>query len=365
MGLFGPPDVAKLKARGDVPGLIKALADDKDFQRRRAATSALGELADRRAVDALGAALKDPDEYVRPHAARALGKIGDPRAVEPLGVALKDPSVDVRVAAAKGLGEIGDSSAIPALLTALNDPSIGVRAAAARSLAGIGWIPDSGQTGEGYLLVQKRDWAACVTLGPAAVDPLLDALKRRDRHVRIGAAESLGKIRDPRSAKPLVAILGDPDPRVRQAARDALMLMMFLAEKPLVAALLDANPTRRRLAREILDRSGWSPDKTGAGASYWVATRQWAKCVEIGAPAVRALMWALEKDEDTARAQAAAALGEIGHPRAASALRGALDDPNEDVRRQAAVALGALYRSGKLNEEQKAAVLARGVVAAE
>jgi hypothetical protein len=25
MGLFGPPDVAKLKAKGDVPGLIKAL----------------------------------------------------------------------------------------------------------------------------------------------------------------------------------------------------------------------------------------------------------------------------------------------------------------------------------------------------
>ena len=25
MGLFGPPDIAKLKAKGDVPGLIRAL----------------------------------------------------------------------------------------------------------------------------------------------------------------------------------------------------------------------------------------------------------------------------------------------------------------------------------------------------
>jgi hypothetical protein len=29
MGLFGPPDVKQLKARGDVPGLIKALGHDR------------------------------------------------------------------------------------------------------------------------------------------------------------------------------------------------------------------------------------------------------------------------------------------------------------------------------------------------
>jgi HEAT repeat protein len=44
MPLFGPPDVAKLKAKGDVPGLIKAPGRDKDSAVRQAAATALGHL---------------------------------------------------------------------------------------------------------------------------------------------------------------------------------------------------------------------------------------------------------------------------------------------------------------------------------
>ena len=44
MPLLGPPDVAKLKAKGDVPGLIKALGRQRDSAVRRAAATALGHL---------------------------------------------------------------------------------------------------------------------------------------------------------------------------------------------------------------------------------------------------------------------------------------------------------------------------------
>jgi HEAT repeat protein len=363
MGLFGPTEIAKLKANGDVAGLIKVLGDDRDFQRRRDAAAALGELADKRALDALTAALKDADEFVRQHSARALGRLGDAAAVEAVGEALKDGSAGVREAAAKALGEIGELGASESLEAALKDSAVGVREAAAKALAKIGWTPESGQTGEGFLLVQKRDWAGCVRLGSAAVPPLIDALRRRDRHVRQAAAESLGKIADARAAKPLVALLGDTDEHVRDAAVAALVRMIVPAEKPLAAALLDVNPVRRRLASVVLDRTGWSPDKSSAGAGYWIAKGYISRCVEIGTAAVTPLIWALQHDEDLARAEAARALGRICHPRAALPLCAALDDADEPVRAAAAGALVALFESGKLDDVQRAAIVARrGVI---
>ncbi len=76
MGLFGPPDVAKLKAKGDVPGLIKALGYAKDAGVRRAAAEALGQIRDATAVEPLIAALRDQDTGVRMRAAEALGRLG-------------------------------------------------------------------------------------------------------------------------------------------------------------------------------------------------------------------------------------------------------------------------------------------------
>jgi hypothetical protein len=53
MPLFGPPNASKLKAKSDVPGLIKALDFKKDPLVRRDAAVALGELGDPRAVEPL------------------------------------------------------------------------------------------------------------------------------------------------------------------------------------------------------------------------------------------------------------------------------------------------------------------------
>jgi HEAT repeat protein len=295
---------------------------------------------------------------MREAAARVLGKVGA-LAVGPLSAALKDPSAGVREAAAKALGEIGDPGAVEGLSAALTDSSAGVRQSAAKALERIGWTSQSGQTGEAYRLVQQRDWAGCVRLGAPAVDPLLAALKRRDRRVRASAAEALGKIASPRAAKALVATLGDSDQNVRRAATEALVRIMAPAAKPLAEALLDGNETRRRLAREILDRTGWSPDRTAAGASYWVAKRQWARCVGIGARAVTPLLWALEHEDELGRAEAALALGKIGNPRAVQPLCAALNDDDEHVRMRVAGALVALHQSGKLGEEHRAMIISR------
>jgi HEAT repeat protein len=79
MGLFGPPDVEKMKVKRDVKGLIKALGYRKY-------------------------------KWVRERAARALGQIGEARAVAPLLTALRDSSRDVCQTAAEALVKIGCAS---------------------------------------------------------------------------------------------------------------------------------------------------------------------------------------------------------------------------------------------------------------
>jgi hypothetical protein len=81
LGLFGPPNVEKLKAKGKVKGLIKALRYKKGNEIHQSAT-------------------------IREKAAEALGAIGGPRAVEPLIAALEDEDKDVRQATAKALVSI-------------------------------------------------------------------------------------------------------------------------------------------------------------------------------------------------------------------------------------------------------------------
>jgi hypothetical protein len=79
MGLFGPPNVDKMKAKGDVRGLIKAL----NYSAHAHPT-------------------------VSSDAARALGQIGAP-AVGPLIVVLQEGNQRVRGYAAQALGELGDT----------------------------------------------------------------------------------------------------------------------------------------------------------------------------------------------------------------------------------------------------------------
>lgn len=102
MGLFGPPDVEKLKAKGDVPGLIQALVYQKDAGIRKAAAYALGQLGNSVAVQPLLRALGDVDE-VMAAAAVALVQIGDREAIGRLVEALKSSDRAYREAAAKAL----------------------------------------------------------------------------------------------------------------------------------------------------------------------------------------------------------------------------------------------------------------------
>ena len=109
MALFGPPNVAKLQAKGNVKGLLKALQFQKNSEVRVSACTALGQIGDPSAVEPLIAALRDRYGRVSEDAAIALGKIGNARAVDILKAAQDPESIvlhELRQAAAEALGQI-------------------------------------------------------------------------------------------------------------------------------------------------------------------------------------------------------------------------------------------------------------------
>ena len=117
------PNVTKLSARRNLPGLVRAVGYTGDWRVRAAAAGSLGQLGDARAVDALVTALRDDQEGVREAAAAALGRLGDPRAVNPLVAVACDTrfiATGMVEAAFAALASIGAPS-VEALVTIVDD----------------------------------------------------------------------------------------------------------------------------------------------------------------------------------------------------------------------------------------------------
>jgi len=361
--------------------LLAVLNDEQTLVREHAAT-ALGQLGDTRAVDALLAAVNDQENSVREHVFAALGQLGDGRAVAPLVAALSHGDWPVRRHAADALGRLGDARAVAPLVTALSEQEWLVRSSAAQALDRLGWSPDNGAAGAAYWIA-RRQWRKCVKI--AAIDPLIAATRDErvradatrtlvkigaravdaligalndddDGEVRRAAADALGQIGDPRATGPLLAALNDDhDNYVRRAAAGALgQIGDAGAVDALITALSDQHGFVSAAAADALDRLGWNPDPGPAGAAYWVAKAQWDKCVQ--AAAVEPLIIALQ-DYDR-REAAARVLGQICDTRAVDPLLALLHDRFPDMGRAAARALVAMYSARKLDEGQKARLLA-------
>ncbi len=105
----------QIRRFSDVDGLIAALGlkkalfqSDRDLADGRvAAARRLGELRDRRALEPLISALKDPSAGMRATAAEALGRIGDGSAVEALVAHIRDENLRVRARTSSALGQPG------------------------------------------------------------------------------------------------------------------------------------------------------------------------------------------------------------------------------------------------------------------
>ena len=316
MGLF-KPNIEKMKAKGDVEGLIKALKH-KDVRVRGGAAFALERLgwkpgddiekaryliAKREwddlaglggpAVESLIQALKDEDRDVQTGAAEALRKIGEP-AVEPLIKALKDENSDVRGVAAECLGEIGDARAVEPFIQALKDE------ASVFVVKEDGALVPSGGSAKGLSLI-----------GEPAVEPLIQALNDKNPSLRAMAAAVLGVIGDARAVEPLIQALKDEDEYVLWNANMALRSIGEPAMEPLIK---DEDCRVRQAVALALGVTG-------------------------DARAVEPLTQALKDEDFRVRVAVASALEMIGDTRAVEPLTQTLKDKNEDVRKAATAAL--------------------------
>jgi HEAT repeat protein len=357
MGLFGPPNVEKLKAKGDITGLTKALSYrkgywasrppsqikylsgkaldlyHKDGQVRKQAAIALGQIGGTHAIEALVEAIRD--SWVREAAVVALVKIGAP-AVEALSLSLNDNLSLVRINAAKALGQIKDERAIDPLITLLKDTDLGVRIEAAQALEKLGWQPGRDENGAVYWAGLQR-WERCVEIGSPALEALLTMLSgSNDWQLRIKVINALGQIGDQGAVEALTAILKQNDWNLSQAAATALgQIGSHLAEfslrprivealiaalkegrgnsqelhkvaaaalgqigdpgaiEALKTALKDKSSAIRLAAAEGLEKLDWQPAQDEAGAAYWATREKWDQCLAMGAAAVPALITTL------------------------------------------------------------------------
>ena len=159
MGLFGPPNVAKLEATGKIDGLVRAAKYKKDpavaVDARRALTGYLDTVIQRlqtknmvqlntarEALVIIGPPARDRLIFIlqqghlhrRQDAAFVLGIMGDPEAVKPLCVAMHNPDSLLRMIIVEALGKIGDPAAADTLRRALGDPEARVATAASKAL---------------------------------------------------------------------------------------------------------------------------------------------------------------------------------------------------------------------------------------
>jgi HEAT repeat protein len=197
-------------------------------------------------------ALRTADAAGRRQAAQALSGQRDPRAAKALAFALGDPDKDVRCAAARALGQQDPATAVPALAAMLAAHGPGHEC----TYEPLGKLHDARALGP--LLAAARDGkdpaalAAVVAFGPAAVGPLVGALRneREPRH-----AEELARAVIAAGGKdalaPLLAMMGEYDRTANANAATALGLLGDAQALPALIQAADAGigPAPLALAR--------------------------------------------------------------------------------------------------------------------
>jgi hypothetical protein len=165
----------------------------------------------------------------RAHAARLLGDMGSPLAVDPLIAALRDRSGDVRRTAAESLGGIGAVEGVEPILEAVADDRL------ARPVAG----------------------RALLSVGDAALVPVMIAARNPDPEARRLATELLARLGGRAQAPLLIAALGDPSHNVRAIASRGLGRLVAGGEVEIVRRMLnDPVPSVRAAAATGLGAIG-------------------------------------------------------------------------------------------------------------
>lgn len=204
-----------IKDKSVIPALLSALKDEY-YIVRASAVLALGNIGDAQVIPSLLPFLKDKDEEVRSAACIAIAKFRNPATFDEItNVLLDDPNIEVRRSAALALGETKHPAAIPFLMEALRDS--------------FWWFEREQAAGD--LL------SAIEGMGPAVVEPLIEALGDKEGTVRKFATTVLGNLGDPRAIEELGMALYDLHHEVGETAAAALVKFGTAAVDVLIESL--------------------------------------------------------------------------------------------------------------------------------
>ena len=318
---------------GEAPDLILQLLDESDPDLRIFAAELLGEVSAPGVGRALIKALKSPDPNLRLAAALSLGKRRETSAVGALVERLDDEEW-VRFAAIDALSNIGDPAALEPLMKAMKNNSGVIQTRIARALGGF------------------KDPRVCETLLETLQDaegPTLNTVV--NSMLKVGGARALRHLDEDlkqKAAKGLIDALSEP---YEQSKTDILLGLGILKDKASVVPILEM--ARSGQKSDILEMAKMALSAIGEVAPLVAAAKDsHAKVAETavivlgrlgGKDARNALMEALNHPVAAVRREAVRALGEIGGTDdTLSSLENALKDPARAVVLEAAHALGQL-----------------------
>ncbi len=202
------------------------------------------------AVDELArVARNDSDEALRLACVQALSSIGTVPAVAGLRGALKDSALKVRQASFEGLRAIGGTAVETAVADLLDDHDWELRQKAHVLLQTTGWTPTTREQKALWGIMNGR-FDDVVSQVPEAIEPLINAtLRVNDPSVRQWSATALARISSPEVRRRLRGAVASPDPKVRDAAREALRVFGDgLANQPVEAPRTAPQKSSRRNA---------------------------------------------------------------------------------------------------------------------
>jgi len=181
--------------------------------------------------------------------------------------------------------------------------------------------------------VQSQASQELGSLGTPAMDALIRALKKKDKHIRMGIIGALTEIRNPQAIAALTETLKDTSSEVRWETAIALgEIGDERATGPLVHALRDHDKYVRYGAAFALAKLGWKPTDDTEKAFYFAGMQEWKAVKMMGKSAIPALSHILNDRDSNVRQKVIGIFGEIGDPDATPALIRSLGDENTEVR---------------------------------
>ncbi|WOF16561.1 hypothetical protein F1737_07575 [Methanoplanus sp. FWC-SCC4] len=294
-------------------------------------------------IDRIISGLKSDDNTVQMKAAEQVFMMGN-EIIEPLIASLDENNPSFQNIVAEILIGLGDP-AIKGLIKALKTGSTAVKIIAAQNL---GKIPEDetinalcdvlySETNPEVRIVAAESLG--FTGDKRAVDALIFASADENTKVRASAIRSLGYSGDKKAIPTLIKAFEEDDTYIAKTATDSLKNIGSDATDALVNAIKSGDGAYKLKIAHALDAMAWVPETEEAITYYLIAKRNWNEIERIGTPAIAPLSELTDDSDIDTRLGAVNAIAKIGGTEAIPPLSAAISDISVMVRKKAECAL--------------------------